>query len=121
MRSRLSLLAFLLTLALPARSDVLSIGIIGEPALLDPARGGNYADRNVLAAVCDKLIDTDPDMHFVPQLATSWEWSRDARTLTLHLRQGVKFQDGTDFDAGAVKVNIERDQRMALGLRSAEL
>jgi hypothetical protein len=68
MRSRLKLLAFLLTLALPARADVLNIGTISDPALLDPARGGNYADRNVLAAICDKLIDTDPDMHFVPQL-----------------------------------------------------
>lgn len=45
MRSTLPLLAFLLTLALPAHADVLNIGIIGAPGLLDPARGGSYADR----------------------------------------------------------------------------
>ncbi len=117
----LSLLALCLALAVPARAEVLNIGIVGDPGLLDPARSGNYIDRNVLASVCDKLIDTDPDMRFVPQLATSWEWSADGLALTLHLRAGVKFQDSTDFDAAAVKVNIERDQTLPTSLRKAEL
>ncbi|SDR53646.1 peptide/nickel transport system substrate-binding protein [Rhizobiales bacterium GAS113] len=122
MRSKLPLLALLLSLAAPAaRADVLNIGIAGDPGLLDPARSGNFIDRNVLASLCDKLIDTDPDQHFVPQLATSWEWSPDGLALTLHLRAGVQFQDGTPFDADAVKVNIERDRTMTTSLRKAEL
>jgi peptide/nickel transport system substrate-binding protein len=60
-------------------------------------------------------------MHFVPQLATSWEWSADGLALTVHLRADVRFQDGTLFDADAVKVNIERDRTMATSLRKAEL
>src|SRR5579872_2105793 len=44
----------------------------------------------------------------VGQLATSWTISPDGRTYTVKLRQGVKFQDGTAFDAQAVKFNIER-------------
>lgn len=44
----------------------------------------------------------------VPQLATAWAISRDGLTYTFKLRRGVKFQDGTDFNAEAVKFNIER-------------
>ena len=80
-------------------ADVLNIGIAGDPGPLDPARSGNFLDRNIFASLCDKLIDTDPEMRFVPQLATSWEWSADGLALTLHLRAGVSFQDGTPFDA----------------------
>jgi peptide/nickel transport system substrate-binding protein len=43
----------------------------------------------------------------VPQLATSWQWSSDYKTLTLTLRQGVKFQDGTDFNAAAAKYVLD--------------
>ena len=43
-----------------------------------------------------------------PQLATSWTVGPDGRTFTFKLRQGVKFQDGTAFDAQAVKFNIQR-------------
>ncbi|MBW1689975.1 MAG: ABC transporter substrate-binding protein [Deltaproteobacteria bacterium] len=43
-----------------------------------------------------------------PRLATSWEHSPDGKTWILHLRKGVKFADGTDFDAAAVKWNLER-------------
>jgi peptide/nickel transport system substrate-binding protein len=122
MRSRLALLAVLFSLAAPAvRADVLNIGIVGDPSPLDPARSANVLDRNIFASLCDKLIDTDAEMHFVPQLATGWEWSPDGLALTLHLRADVRFQDGTAFDAGAVKLNIERDQTMATSLRKREL
>ena len=102
-------------------ATVLNIGIAGDPGMLDPAQSGNYIDRNVLAGLCDKLIDTDADMNHVPQLATGWDWSADRRTLTLHLRDNVQFQDGTRFDADAVKVNLERGKTMPRSLRKAEL
>src|SRR5262245_28413097 len=122
MRSILALFALQLLLAGSAvNADVLNIGIAGDPGPLDPARSGNFIDRNVFASLCDKLIDTDAEMRFVPQLATGWEWSPDGRALTLHLRAGVRFQDGTTFDANAVKVNIERDQTLTASLRKAEL
>ncbi len=47
-----------------------------------------------------------------PGLATSWEASPDSLTWTFHLRQGVKFHDGTPFNADAVKFSIERTQRL---------
>jgi len=43
----------------------------------------------------------------VPQLATSWDVDDVANTITFHLREGVKFHDGTDFNADAVKWNLE--------------
>ncbi|MDE3075514.1 MAG: ABC transporter substrate-binding protein, partial [Chloroflexota bacterium] len=43
-----------------------------------------------------------------PALATKWEPSADGLTWTFHLRSGVKFHDGTDFNADAVKFNFDR-------------
>jgi peptide/nickel transport system substrate-binding protein len=50
-----------------------------------------------------------------PGLATSWESNEDATEWTFHLREGVKFHDGTDFDAEAVKYSIERVMTLGLG------
>ncbi len=62
----------------------------------------------VFAALCDKLVDIDAKLNIVPQLATSWSWTPDQKTLTMKLREGVKFQDGEPLDAEAVKFNLER-------------
>ncbi len=99
----------------------LRIGIQDEPDVLDPARGGTYAGRLVFAAACDKLIDTNPALDFVPQLATGWSWSADGLRLTLHLRPGVRFQDGTAMDAEAVRANLDRYRTAAASVRKAEL
>ena len=47
-------------------------------------------------------------MKFVPQLATEWQWADGNRALVMKLRPGVKFHDGTPFNAAAVKVNFDR-------------
>lgn len=51
----------------------------------------------------------------LPLLATSWESSDDLMEWTFHLREGVKFHDGTEFTADAVKYSFERTLRMAQG------
>ena len=56
----------------------------------------------------DRLIDFDGDMKFIPGLATSWELAPDLRSITLKLRQGVTFHDGTPFNAAAARFNVER-------------
>ena len=99
----------------------LRIGIQDEPDVLDPMRSGTFAGRLVFAAVCDKLIDTNPTLDFVPQLASSWSWSQDGLTLTLKLRPGVSFQDGTAMDANAVRANLERYRTDPNSARRAEL
>ncbi len=58
--------------------------------------------------VTDPLVILTPDGKYVPGLATSWDVSPDAKIWTLKLKDGVTFQDGTKFDAEAVKYNLER-------------
>ena len=86
----------------------LRIALNEDPDILDPAQGGSFVGREVFAALCDKLIDVAPDMKFVPQLATEWTWSADGKALTMKLRDGVLFHDGTKLDADAVKINLDR-------------
>jgi peptide/nickel transport system substrate-binding protein len=104
-----------------ARADTLRIGILADPATLDPAQSSSVTDRVVFAGFCDKLIDLDDKLHYVPQLATAWTWGADGLSLTLKLREGVVFQDGTPFDAESVRFNLERDQTAPYSRRKTEL
>src|SRR5580704_8662344 len=99
----------------------LRIGLNEDPDALDPARSGSFVGRLVFAAVCDKLIDTDPENNFVPQLATAWSWSPDNLALTLTLREGVLFQDGEHLDADAAAVNLQRYRSAPESVRKGEL
>ena len=58
--------------------------------------------------VVERLVRWDEKGQIVPQLAEKWEFSKDQKSVTFYLRKGVKFHDGTDFDAEAVKFNIEK-------------
>lgn len=107
--------------AAPSQAAQLRVGIQDDPDALDPATSGTYTARFVFAALCDKLVDIGPDLAIVPQLATSWEWAPDNQSITMRLRQGVKFQDGTPFDAEAVKFNLNRMQTMKDSRRRDEL
>jgi glutathione transport system substrate-binding protein len=70
---------------------------------LNPALGTGLADATVNRTMFEGLIGFDKDFNIVPELATSWKVNQDATALTFHLRQGVTFQDGTPFNAQAVK------------------
>lgn len=58
--------------------------------------------------IYEGLVGFDEHMNIYPLLAVSWEVSEDGKTWVFHLRQGVKFHDGTPFNAHAVVVNVER-------------
>ncbi len=123
MRASLWLAACLL--ALPslaqAQDHPLRVALEFDPAPLDPATDGSYTNRIVTTVMCDSLIDVAPDLTFVPELATSWEWAPDRLSLTLHLRPGVVFQDGTKFDAEAMAANIRRYQTADYSIRKTEM
>jgi peptide/nickel transport system substrate-binding protein len=108
MKLRALLFAAVFGLTAPACATELRIALNEDPDLLDPAQGSSFVGRDVFAAMCDKLIDIGPDMKFVPQLATDWDWSPDGKSLTLKIRDGVLFHDGTRLDADAVKTNLDR-------------
>ncbi|MER3483340.1 MAG: ABC transporter substrate-binding protein, partial [Meiothermus sp.] len=108
-RTLVGLVALGLLGSLGMAQSTLVFGSNGEPVSLE---SGNITDGISIYAqrqIYDTLVDfkpgsTDP----VPGLALSWSASADGKTWTFRLRPGVKFQDGTDFDAEAVKFNINR-------------
>ncbi|OPA83737.1 ABC transporter substrate-binding protein [Pseudomonas fluorescens] len=101
--------------------STLRIGIQDDPDVLDPHRSRTYSSRLVYAALCDKLVDINPHLEYVPQLATAWNWSEDNKTLTMTLRDGVTFHDGETFDAASVKFNLDRARTLPDSLRKSEL
>jgi peptide/nickel transport system substrate-binding protein len=56
----------------------------------------------------NSLVTLDPDFNIVPDLAETWDILEDGRVYVFHLRHGVKFHDGTDLNAEAVKFNFDR-------------
>ncbi len=93
--------------AVPAGALVYGAG--GPPVNLEP---GNITDGNSVIAIdqiYNRLTDFKPGtVELEPSLATEWSSSTDGKTWTFKLRSGVKFHDGTDFDAEAVKFNVDR-------------
>jgi peptide/nickel transport system substrate-binding protein len=106
---------------LVGQAQTLRIGLAEDPDMLDPTLARTFVGRIVFSALCDKLIDVDEKLNYVPQLATSYQWSADGKALTMKLRSDVTFHDGEKFDAAAVKFNIERHKTMQGSNRSGEL
>jgi peptide/nickel transport system substrate-binding protein len=107
--------------ALAANAQTLRIGLAEDPDVLDPTLARTFVGRIVFSALCDKLFDIDEKLTIVPQLAQSYEWSADSKTLTIKLRPGVTFHDGEPMDAAAVKFSLDRHKTMAGSNRRGEL
>ncbi|TYC79740.1 ABC transporter substrate-binding protein [Stappia sp. BW2] len=109
------------TLATAAHAADLRIGLQDDADVLDPDQSRTFVGRIVYTSLCDKLVDITPDLETIPQLATGWSWSDDGKVLTMDLREGVTFHDGTPFDAEAVKANIERSKNLPESRRKSEV
>ncbi len=84
-------------------------GLTLQPSGFDPHINSSSELGIPLRSVYDTLVYRDPkSLEFVPGLATSWTISPDGLTYTFVLRQGVKFHDGTSFNAQAVAANLDR-------------
>lgn len=80
-----------------------------DPRGLDPALVDDGLSANIMVNVYEGLIKYSKDStKLEPSLAEKWDVSSDGLTYTFYLKKGVKFQDGTDFNAEAVKFNIDR-------------
>lgn len=91
----------------PARTFSIAVGIDADT--LDPAGQTTTTVANMVDYMFETLVAMDWESgEVVPRLATSWEVSPDGLAYTFRLRQGVRFQDGTPFDARAVKFTFER-------------
>lgn len=94
--------------AMAAKMDA-TIGMQLEPPNLDPTGGAAAAiDEVVYANVFEGLTRFGADGSILPALAESWDISEDGLTYTFNLREGVKFHDGTDFNAEDVKFSLDR-------------
>ncbi|MFW6116354.1 MAG: ABC transporter substrate-binding protein [bacterium] len=105
----------------PAERGELSVGFVEVAAgHLDPMKAVAPPLIVVYPAFSDALMRLDVETgELEPTLAVSWEHI-DERTLEVKLRQGVKFHNGEDFDANAVKFSFERalDPDLALSITS---
>ncbi|MEP0323757.1 ABC transporter substrate-binding protein [Bauldia litoralis] len=89
--------------------NVLIVGQIAEPKSLDPSVDTAVNDFRILMNMYDGLVRyKDGTLEPEAALAESWEISDDALTYTFHLRDGVKFHDGTPLNADAVKFTFDR-------------
>lgn len=118
--TKLLTLLVLATLTLGSAQTV-RVGLAEDPDILDPDLGRTYVGRIVFASLCDKLFDITPQLEIIPQLATGFEVSDDGLTLTIGLREGVLFHDGTPFNAEAAVFNIERSKTLPGSNRASEL
>ena len=94
----------------PVKGGTLTVGLETDVRGFDTVKGGVYgiSGRTVAGALEEPLLLVTPERTFVPHLATSWENSDDGKQWTLKLRRGVKYHDGSDFDAGDVANHYNR-------------
>lgn len=97
------------------------IAVGGEPGTIDPAQQNSVLGGNIVLQVAETLTTSlTEDGQVEPLLATEWEVSEDGLSYVFKLREGITFSDGTDFDAEAVKFNIDRlrDESVKVPYRS---
>ena len=95
----------------PVSGGTLRLAFDADPGCVDGQQAGQNVALNVTRQVTDSLTYQDPDSgELEPWLAESWDVNDDSTEFTFHLRDGVTFQDGTDFTAQSVKNNLRAIQ-----------
>ncbi len=93
-------------LALAAKDVTFALPVAFDS--LDPYNTNSTSNQAAGKAYYEGLFEFDKDLKIQKKLATDYTVSADGLVYMFKLRQGVKFQDGTDFNAEAVKVNLDR-------------
>src|SRR5579863_7066838 len=75
---------------------------------LDPQIATNFLDLQALGLIYQPLVTLNSSLQVVPDLASSWTFSSDSKTVTFTLRSGVKFDDGSTMTSADVKASLER-------------
>jgi peptide/nickel transport system substrate-binding protein len=104
----------------PKKGGTMRVGLGVDVTLLDPHLSGSKIDRMVYHNLYDPLLVLDEKLGIQPNLAESWQ-TPDPKTLILKLRQGVKFHDGTEFNAEAARINFDRMANDAKSVRKGEV
>ena len=91
-----------------AKKDTFIFALQNDAVNLDPQMGIDSQSLNVTSRkVFETLVTTDKNNKIIPELATEWK-QINPTTWEFTLRKGVKFHDGTDFNAQAVKTTLDR-------------
>ena len=104
----------------PKKGGTLRVGFYIEAVTMDPHLSGSKVDRQVYHTIYEPLLTLDTKLNIKPGLAESWT-QPDPKTLVFKLRKGVKFHDGTDFNAESAKLNFNRMKTEAKSLRKGEV
>jgi peptide/nickel transport system substrate-binding protein len=133
MLRRLTLTTITALLALPlavllaaepaaAQKKTLVVALNQDPDILDPSPSRTYVGRIIFAQMCEKLYEIDENLRIVPQLAADLPaFSDGGKTVTIKLRPGIKFNDGTPMNAEAVRYSLDRHINMKGSNRRSEL
>ncbi len=125
MRKKLLLIGFTLVLLLPMLGTQSVVTAVNQGATLfvgttdsvesalDPARAWDFFGWEIIQNTGSTLVEIEPGSSataedFNPALATDWDLSADEKTWTFTLREGVEFEDGTEFNASHVKYSFDR-------------
>jgi peptide/nickel transport system substrate-binding protein len=104
------------------KGGTLTIALAEDPDRLDPTLARTFVGRIVFANFCEKLYDINAKLQIVPQLAAALpRFSPNGKSATIRLRTGVRFNDGTRFDAQAVKTSLDRHRTLTGSVRASEL
>ena len=104
------------------KGGIAVVALENEPDVLDPTLANTFISRVVFTSLCEKLYDVNDKLQLIPQLAAALPiTSADGLTMDIKLRKGIKFNDGTPFDANAVKVTLDRDKTMKTSARRPDL
>jgi peptide/nickel transport system substrate-binding protein len=100
----------------------LVVALNQDPDILDPSLSRTYVGRIVYEHMCEKLYEIDEKLKIYPQLAAELpQFSDGGKTVTIKLRTGVKFNDGTPMNAEAVRYSLDRHLNMKGSARRSEL
>ncbi len=99
-----------MAVSMPAGKErVIISGNREGPSTLDPAEAWVNTESNYITNIFNRLVELEPGTYKVkPSLALAWESDAEGKVWTFRLRRGVKFHDGTPFDADAVVFTFER-------------
>jgi len=103
----------------PKRGGTLRYGITMRPPHFDVHQSGTINNLGSQGCMFDNLIRRDPrdsGKTIIPDLAHSWEISKDGKTYTFHLRQGVQFHDGAELTSEDVKATFDRIAKPPQGI-----
>ena len=114
--------ALVATATAEAQKKTLVIALNQDADILDPTLSRTYVGRIIYAHMCEKLYEIDENLKIFPQLAADLPVFADGgKTVTIKLRSGVKFNDGTPMNAEAVKFSLDRHRELKGSSRRSEL